>query len=89
MTPNTRYRFTLAAALFLAIVTLLSIFLRMETVATAGIAGIMTVLSTYIWSQTTRPTYYPHEKSQHPTKPTKNVPPGYAYAGPLDILEKQ
>jgi hypothetical protein len=89
MKPHTRYKLTLAAALFLAVVTLVSIFLKLETVATAGIAGIMTVLSTYIWSQTARPTYYPNEKSKHSTKSDKNVPPGYAYPGPMDILEKQ
>ncbi|MFM2335141.1 MAG: hypothetical protein RIS91_1144 [Bacteroidota bacterium] len=55
MTYRTRYRLTLIAAGFLALVTLLAIGSKMETVATASIAGIMTVLSAYIWSQTTRP----------------------------------
>ena len=89
MTPHTRYRLTLATALFLAVVTLLSIFLRMEAVATAGIAGIMTVLSTYIWSQTTRPTNSYNEKHSQPTKPAKNTGHGHSYPGPMDILEKQ
>ncbi len=89
MTNHTRYRLTLAAALFLALVTLLSIFLRMEAVATAGIAGIMTVLSTYIWSQTTRPTNYQNEKHTQTIKPTKNSGHGHTYPSPMDILEKQ
>ena len=55
MTYRTRYNLTLIAAGFLALVTLLAIGSKMETVATASIAGIMTVLSAYIWSQTTRP----------------------------------
>ena len=89
MTTHTRYRLTLAAALFLAVVTLLSIFLKMEAVATAGIAGIMTVLSTYIWSQTTRPTISDNEKHTQSTKPAKNTSHGHSYPGPMDILEKQ
>ncbi len=89
MTNNTRFRLTLAAAVFLAVVTLLSIFLKMEAVATAGIAGIMTVLSTYIWSQTTRPTNPYHEKHNEPTKPAKTSRNGSSYPSPMDILEKQ
>ena len=55
MNNRTRYKLTLLAACFLAMVTLLSIGSKMETVATASIAGMMTILSAYIWSQTTRP----------------------------------
>ena len=55
MTYRTRYKLTQLAAAFLALVTLLAIGSKMETVATASIAGIMTVLSAYLWSQTTRP----------------------------------
>ena len=55
MNSQTRLKLTLSAAAFLAIVTLLSIYSKMEGVATASIAGIMTILSAYIWSQTTRP----------------------------------
>jgi len=55
MNTRTRYKLTLTAGVFLAVVTLLAIFSNMETVATASIAGIMTILSAYIWSQTTRP----------------------------------
>ena len=55
MTYRTRYKLTLIAAAFLALVTLLAIGSKMEAVATASIAGMMTILSAYIWSQTTRP----------------------------------
>ena len=57
MNSQTRLKLTLSAAAFLAIVTLLSIYSKMEGVATASIAGIMTILSAYIWSQTTRPSH--------------------------------
>jgi hypothetical protein len=49
MNSQTRLKLTLSAAAFLAIVTLLSIYSKMEGVATASIAGIMTILSAYIW----------------------------------------
>jgi hypothetical protein len=55
MNIRTRYKLTLFAAVFLALITLLAIGAKMETVATASIAGIMTILSAYMWSQTTRP----------------------------------
>jgi hypothetical protein len=55
MNSQTRFKLTLYAAGFLALVTLLAIGSKMETVATAAIAGIMTILSAYIWSQTQRP----------------------------------
>lgn len=55
MNNQTRFKLTLYAAAFLAVVTLLAIASKMETVATAAIAGIMTILSAYIWSQTHRP----------------------------------
>lgn len=68
MTTRTRYKLTLFAAGFLALVTLLSIASKMETVATASIAGIMTILSAYIWSQTTRPSKN-ECINQYPKKP--------------------
>ena len=55
MNTQTRFKLTLFTAGFLALVTLLAIGSKMETVATAAIAGIMTILSAYIWSQTQRP----------------------------------
>jgi hypothetical protein len=68
MTYRTRYNLTLIAAGFLALVTLLAIGSKMETVATASIAGIMTVLSAYIWSQTTRPSRNEHTRKQSSAK---------------------
>jgi hypothetical protein len=57
MKTRTRYKLTLFTAVFLALITLLAIGTKMETVATASIAGLMTILSAYIWSQTTRPSH--------------------------------
>jgi hypothetical protein len=57
MNTRTRYKLTLFAAVFLALITLLAIGAKMEAVATASIAGLMTILSAYIWSQTTRPSH--------------------------------
>ena len=57
MSTSTRLRITLIFGLFLAAVTLYAIARSMETVAATSIAGIMTILSTYLWSQTKRPHY--------------------------------
>ncbi len=71
MTSRTRYKLTLFAAAFLALVTLFAIASKMETVATASIAGIMTILSAYIWSQTTRPSKNEYT-SQYPKKQSRS-----------------
>ena len=52
---STLYLITLLAAAFLAVVVVLSIFKGMESAASTAIAALMTILSTYIWSQTKRP----------------------------------
>ena len=52
---RTRLKITLAAAVFLVLTTYVAIFKEMEAVATTCIAGVMTVLSTYIWAETKRP----------------------------------
>ena len=52
---RTRLKITLAAAVFLVVTTYVSIFKEMEALATTCIAGVMTVLSTYIWAETKRP----------------------------------
>jgi len=52
---RTRLKITLAATVFLIVTTYVSIFKDMEAVATTCIAGVMTVLSTYIWAETKRP----------------------------------
>jgi hypothetical protein len=48
----------------------------MEGVATASIAGIMTILSAYIWSQTTRPSKdeYVTKNTRKPTSSKNSVP---------------
>ncbi len=57
MSTSTRLRFTLLFGLFLAAITVFAISREMETTAATSIAGIMTILSTYLWSQTKRPHY--------------------------------
>jgi hypothetical protein len=52
---RTRLKITLAAAVFLVVTTYVAIFKGMEAVATTCIARVMTVLSTYIWAETKRP----------------------------------
>ena len=52
---RTRLKITLAAAVFLVVTTYVAIFKEMETVATTCIAGVMNVISTYIWAETKRP----------------------------------
>lgn len=76
MNSQTRLKLTLSAAAFLALVTLLSIYSKMETVATASIAGIMTILSAYIWSQTTRPSKdeYVNTNTRKQAAPKNSVP---------------
>lgn len=58
MTTKTRLKLTVIAGLFLAAITLTATFMKMEAVATTSIAGIMTILSAYIWAQTKRPSGY-------------------------------
>lgn len=55
MPPSKRYLLTLISAAFLAGTAILSIFFRMEGPAIACIGGIMTILTTYIWGETKRP----------------------------------
>lgn len=71
MNNQTRFKLTLFAAAFLALVTLLAIGSKMETVATAAIAGIMTILSAYIWSQTQRPSH--HEYASKRTQKSRSA----------------
>lgn len=67
MNTHTRFKITIAAAFFLAILATLSIILKMETVAVTSITGILTILSAYIWAQTKRPTHHePSHKGSHP-----------------------
>lgn len=59
LNPRSRLKVTLAAMIFLAASTLIALLLRMEAPATAAIAAFMTVLSTYIWGETKRPSQPP------------------------------
>lgn len=59
---RSRLKITLVATVFLIVTTYVAIFQEMEAVATTCIAGVMTVLSTYIWAETKRPSD-PKDKS--------------------------
>ena len=58
MNTKTRLKLTVIAALFLGGITIMATIMKMEVVATTSIAGIMTILSAYIWAQTKRPSRY-------------------------------
>ena len=58
MNTKTRLKLTVIAALFLGGITIMATIMKMEVVATTSIAGIMTILSAYIWAQTKRPSGY-------------------------------
>lgn len=58
MTTKTRLKLTVIAALFLGGITIMATIMKMEVIATTSIAGIMTILSAYIWAQTKRPSGY-------------------------------
>ena len=73
MRSKTRLKLTFLAALFLAAMAMISTFMGMEVMATTCIAGIMTILSTYIWAQTKRPSYYRNDDSDDEKPP---VAPG-------------
>ena len=73
MSTSTRLLATLAFGVFLAAVTLYSVSKEMETVAATSIAGIMTILSTYLWSQTKRPHYeVTYQESDDPVVHLRN-----------------
>jgi len=55
MTHSKRYALTIGAGISLIVLATLSICKGMEVVATTSIAGILTILSTYIWAETKRP----------------------------------
>ncbi|MBU6158718.1 MAG: hypothetical protein KGP35_06765 [Bacteroidetes bacterium] len=55
MKTKTRFKLTVIAGIFLGCLTIIATLLKMEVVATTCIAGIMTILSAYIWAQTKRP----------------------------------
>jgi hypothetical protein len=55
MKRSKRYTLTLIAGIILTLLAGFSIFQTMDAVATACVAGILTILSTYIWGETKRP----------------------------------
>lgn len=55
MKTSKRYFLTITAGLILAAIAGLSVFKNMEGLASACVAGIMTILTTYIWGETKRP----------------------------------
>ena len=62
MKARTRYRISIASILFLAMVVILSIFKNTENIGITAIAGIMTILTSYIWGETKRPSKNKTEK---------------------------
>lgn len=63
MRTKTRLKLTVAAFILLGTLAAFATFNHSETVATTAIAGIMTILSAYIWAQTKRPSYYAKRSS--------------------------
>lgn len=74
LSTSTRYRITMISGLFLAVVTFTALFTGMEAVAATAVAGVMTILSAYIWSQTKRPHQY--EQNQSPAAKDHDGPGG-------------
>ncbi len=56
ISKSKRLTITWVALIFLISTTYIAIHSDLETVATTCIAGVMTILSTYIWAETKRPT---------------------------------
>lgn len=54
-TKRTRFKITVIAGIFLMVVTLLGIIRNMEGLSSACVGGILTILSTYIYGETKRP----------------------------------
>ena len=55
MKISKRYTVAIAAGIVLSSLAALSIIKSMEGVASACVAGILTILTTYIWGETQRP----------------------------------
>lgn len=55
MKSSKRYMITLITGILLAALATLSVFSGMEGLASACVAGIMTILTGYIWGETKRP----------------------------------
>lgn len=55
MKSSKRYLITMLTGILLAALAALSVFSGMEGLASACVAGIMTILTGYIWGETKRP----------------------------------
>lgn len=55
METNKRLKIALIGGVFLMCLASLAVFKGMEGLASACVAGILTVLSTYVYSETIRP----------------------------------
>lgn len=55
MNASKRYRLTIAAGIFMAGLAILSLLKGIEGVASICVGGILTILTSYIWGETKRP----------------------------------
>jgi hypothetical protein len=55
MSKRTRYKISIGAGVLLALFVLLSIFEKTENIGVAAITAMMTILGSYIWAETKRP----------------------------------
>jgi len=59
MKSSKRYIITIVAGIILAALALLSVLKGMEGLASACVGGILSILTTYIWGETKRPSNTP------------------------------
>jgi len=64
MTQSKRLILTIIAGLILSLIAGFAVYRQMETVASACVAGIMAILSTYIWGETKRPSNKNNNQNQ-------------------------
>ncbi len=55
MNNRTRLKLSIASGIILAFIAITSTFKGLETLGISAIAGMMTILTTYIWGETKRP----------------------------------
>ena len=55
MFKSKRFLIAIIAGFFLACISLIATFLKLEMIAVAAVGGFMTVLTTYIFSEYKRP----------------------------------
>lgn len=59
MKTSKRYVVTIVAGIFLAVLSFFSVLKGMEGLASVCVGGILTILTTYIWGETKRPSNTP------------------------------